>query len=124
MNLLRNVSINGKLTFLVVVTLVTALSLSYTAFVINDVRMIRKGMVRQLSSLVDVLGSNTSAALTFDDSETATQLLGSLKMQPMVRSACIYDAKGAVFATYSFDPESPTFPPAPRQIGVQVAYRL
>ena len=119
MKLLRNISINGKLTLLVVVTLVTALSLSYAAFVINDVRMMRKGMVRQLSALADVLGSNSSAALTFDDNEAATQLLGSLKMQPTVRSACIYDENGAVFATYSFDRESPTFPPAPRRGGYE-----
>ncbi len=119
MKLLRNISINGKLTLLVVVTLVTALSLSYAAFVINDVRMMRKGMVRQLSALADVLGSNSSAALTFDDNAAATQLLGSLKMQPTVRSACIYDENGAVFATYSFDRESPTFPPAPRRGGYE-----
>lgn len=119
MRLLRNISINGKLTLLVVVTLVTALSLSYVAFVVNDVRMMRKGMVRQLTALADVLGSNSSAALTFDDNETATQLLGSLKMQPTVKSACIYDENGIVFASYSIDGKLPTFPPAPRQSGYE-----
>jgi signal transduction histidine kinase/DNA-binding response OmpR family regulator/HPt (histidine-containing phosphotransfer) domain-containing protein len=122
MKLLRNLSINGKLTLLVVATVATALSLSYAAFVINDIRMMRKSMVRQVSSLADVLGSNSSAALTFDDSETATQLLRSLKMQPTVKSACIYDADGAVFAAYSLDGKSPSFPSVPRQVGYEFTH--
>ena len=119
MKQLRNMSINGKLTLLVVTTLATALSLSYAAFVINDIRMIEKAMVRQLSSLADLLGSNSSAALTFNDNETATQLLGSLKMQPTIKSACIYDASGTVFASYTVDKKPPVFPPAPSRVGYE-----
>jgi len=101
MQLLKNTSINKKLMLLVVAAVVVALSLSTGAFIAKDIRSMRTTAVQQLSTLADVIGSNTTAAITFDDSESAAQLLSSLRKQPMIESACVYDANGDVFATYS-----------------------
>jgi two-component system NtrC family sensor kinase len=117
MQVVDRMSINRKLTLLVAVSVAVALSLSCVAFVINDIRFMRNSMVRQLSALADVLGSNTTAALQFDDSDTAEQILGSLRMQPMVQSAYIYDIDGALFAKYSRGKSPSMAPDVPHYVG-------
>jgi C4-dicarboxylate-specific signal transduction histidine kinase len=119
MKVLNNAPISRKLTMLVVAAVTVALALCCMAFVIDHVYYMRAAMVRQLTALAEVLGSNTTAAVTFDDSDSAGQILESLKLQPMVESACIYDAAGDVFATFSADGSEPQFPPIPRQVGHQ-----
>ena len=96
----KNISIKTKLMLLVMLAVVTALSLSSTAFVINDVRKMDADMIRQLTVLADVLGSNTTAALTFDDEATASELLSSLHVQPMITTAVLFQKNGSIFATY------------------------
>jgi C4-dicarboxylate-specific signal transduction histidine kinase len=114
MRVLNNISIKRKLMVLIMLAVAAAMILSCTAFVINDVRLIRKDLIRQLSALAELLGSNSTAALTFDDSATATQLLDSLRKQPIVTSAVIYDANGAIFASYPEVPNaSLVFEPIP-----------
>ena len=93
-------TINAKLSLLTTVAAGVALSLSCIAFFINDVRMIRASKVRELSALATILGANTTAAVEFNDAKTATELLASLRQQPAVEFACLYDAHGKLFATY------------------------
>ena len=97
---IENISIKKKIVVLVMVSVVAALSLSSTAFVVNYVRQLNAEMIRQISVLADVLGSNASAALTFDDAKTAAELLGSLRAQPMITAAVLFDENDAVFAYY------------------------
>jgi signal transduction histidine kinase/CheY-like chemotaxis protein len=57
-------------------------------------------MVDDLSVLADVIGSNSTAALAFDDPNSAREALSALKAEPHVISACIFDKDGRPFATY------------------------
>lgn len=100
---IENVSIKRKLIVLMMLVVVTAMALSGTTLIIHDVRKMDDDMVRQLSVLADVLGSNTTAALAFDDSRTAAELLGSLRVQPMITAAVLFDKNGNIFATYPAD---------------------
>jgi two-component system NtrC family sensor kinase len=115
MRLFQPISINQKLTRLVTVAVATALLLSYAAFVINDVRIARRSLVEQMSVLADVLAANATAALEFDDEKSAEQVLASLRMEPSVESACIFNVDGSRFATYvrsgSVSPEAPSSVP-------------
>ena len=112
----KNLSINTKLNLLVIMASGVALLLSSVAFVSNDYQMIRASKVRQLTALANVLGSNSTAALTFDDPSTATELLSSLRVQPTVQFACLYDARGKVFARY-VNGASPKVVPPPDKSG-------
>ena len=93
-------TINAKLSLLTAVAAGVALSLSCIAFFVNNVQMIRASKVRELSTLATILGANTTAAVEFNDTKTATELLASLRRQPAVKFACLYDAHGKLFATY------------------------
>ena len=119
MQLLKNTSINGKLTLLVTMAVAVALSLSSGALIYSDIHTTRTTTVEQLSTLADVLGSNTMAAITFDDSESARQILSSLRNQPMIEGACVYDAQDHVFATYSRDKTGQFRPPVTPRPGIE-----
>lgn len=113
----KDLAINTKLTLLVLLAGSVALLLSCIAFVTNDVRMARSSMIQQMSTLAEVLGSNSTAALSFDDAKTASELLMSLEKQPAVELACIYDGSGHVFAAYYHGNGTPKVPPAPAEAG-------
>jgi two-component system, NtrC family, sensor kinase len=103
MQSLKNMSIKTKLMVLTMLAVMTAMTLACIGFVANDIRLIRADMTQQLTALAEVVGANTTAALTFDDADTATQLLGSLKMQRVVDSATLFNAEGELFATFIAD---------------------
>jgi signal transduction histidine kinase/CheY-like chemotaxis protein/HPt (histidine-containing phosphotransfer) domain-containing protein len=110
----RHRTLAAKLSLLTAVAAGVALVLSCVAFFANDVRTIRNSKSEQLSALATILGSNTTAALEFNDAKTATELLASLREQPAVKLACLYDRQGKAFATYPADlPQDFVLPPVP-----------
>src|SRR5262249_55395155 len=64
----------------------------------------QRTMARDLAILGDVIGDNSTAALTFGDSDAAKGVLASLRAQKHVVSACVYGPDGRPFATYRRDP--------------------
>ncbi len=111
-------TIKTKLSLLTAVAAGVALSLSCVAFFVNNVGTIRDSKVRELSTLLAILGSNTTAAVEYNDAKTATELLASLRQQPTVQFACLYDARGNPFATYPAKlPANFVVPPVPLAIG-------
>src|SRR5258708_177865 len=95
-----NLSIRAKLLSLVLVASGSALLLSTAVLVVNDVRTARHSFAQQLLSLADVLGANSSAALSFEDEGSATELLSSLRLQSGIEVGCIFDQRGRLFARY------------------------
>jgi hypothetical protein len=51
-----------------------------------------------------MIGTNSTAALTFHDAGSAREILIALQARSHVTNACIYDSDGKVFAKYSRDP--------------------
>ncbi|MCM2255245.1 MAG: response regulator [Vicinamibacteria bacterium] len=98
--LLRNFSIRGKLTAIVMVTTVVALMLSSAALVIYDQVTFKEKMVQDLSLVAEGIGINATAALDFGDQEGAKQVLGALRAYPRIEAAAILDAENAPFAEY------------------------
>jgi two-component system, NtrC family, sensor kinase len=116
----KDFTITTKLMLLVILASSMALLLSCVGFVANDVATIRASMVKQISALASVLGSNCTAALTFQDSKAAGEVLGSLRQQPAVEFACIYDASEKAFASYDHT-GAPFQPP---RIPIELGYAL
>lgn len=94
-----------------------ALLSASAVLVFNDAKLIRSSKVQQLSALAKVLGANSTAALNFDDPVAARELLSSLNLQPTVQFACLFNAKGQVFAKYQRDKRVEFTPPIPRADG-------
>ena len=116
--IMKHGSIKTKLTLLVTAAVAVALALSCVAFVVQDVRIIRASKAQELSALTSILGYNAEFALVFNDPKTAARLLESLRQQPSVEFACLYDAHDQPFATYpAKPPPESSIPPAPQESG-------
>src|SRR5436305_4504536 len=77
-----------------------ALLIACGAFAIYERTAMRQTRLHELVVLADVIGSNSTAALSFNDSRAADEILDALRWDERVTSARIYTRQGAVFATY------------------------
>jgi PAS domain S-box-containing protein len=97
---LRDTPIKQKLMVIIMLVTTAALLLSGLGIVVSDFILFRGYMQRDISTLGQIVADNTTAALAFDDPQTAIQTLATLKARPHLAAACIYRTDGAVFATY------------------------
>jgi PAS domain S-box-containing protein len=98
--MLLNVPIRRKLMIIVLVTTGTALLLTCIGFVVAQLFTARQTTTHQLATLGAVIASNSTAALAFEDQETAQEILAALSAEPRITVAALLDAKGNLFATY------------------------
>src|SRR5580658_1676477 len=103
MRLLRNASIQRKLTFVIVCTSLVGLSLACLSFDLYERVSFRGAMTSELSALADTLGANTAASLAFNDRKSAQDMLGALRAERHIVAACLYDSRGNAFAEYRRD---------------------
>lgn len=96
----RDLRIKHKLSALILSTTFVALGLAVISFMGYDVFKFRQERVKTLTMLADVLAGNSTAALSFDDPETATEVLSALKAEPNLLSAALYARDGSRLATY------------------------
>lgn len=97
---LKNMPIRRKLMTIVLVTTGAALLLTCIGFVIAQLVTLRQSRVRQLVTLSEVIASNSTAALAFDDRDAAAEILEALSASPNVVAAGLFDDEGRRFATY------------------------
>jgi signal transduction histidine kinase/AmiR/NasT family two-component response regulator/HPt (histidine-containing phosphotransfer) domain-containing protein len=98
---LIDLPIRKKLMLIITVTAVTVLVISTLAFVANEIVDTWHSSLKDLSTTAQIIGSNSTAALAFNDEAAGIDILGALRSSRWIESACLYDAKGAVFARYS-----------------------
>jgi len=100
MRLLRHVSIRRKLMVIILITSTLAMLLASGAFVGYEVLRFREGMVRDLTIKADIVGSQSTAALKFNDEAAAAEILNKLVGEKHIAAACIYTRPGKILATY------------------------
>jgi len=107
-------TIRGKLITMQLVTAAVVLALASAVYVWSDLSTYRESLVSRLSSYAELVGENTISTMEFLDPESAAEILASLSVAEGITHACIYDASGSLFATYSRWPQSGrVFPDGP-----------
>lgn len=96
----RNISLRRKQTLIIMLTSSVALLLACASFVANDLAGFRREMVASTSSLAELVGNYTTAAIDFNDPAAAEQTLAALRGEPSIVLAHIHTRDGQVFATY------------------------
>jgi signal transduction histidine kinase/DNA-binding response OmpR family regulator len=112
-------SIRAKVLMVVMLTTSMALLLGLGAFVSYEHVTFRQKMVGNLNMLAQIAGANSTAALTFHDKSTATQLLSDLfeadtkagAYDDHIDAAFLIGQDGKIFASYC-RPGVPPFTPA------------
>jgi signal transduction histidine kinase len=96
----RDLPIKRKLTHIMTVTSGATLVLACVAFVTYELVMFRRTMVRDLATSAAIIGSNSTAALVFNDQRSAEETLAALRAQDHIIDAAIYSKDGRVLARY------------------------
>jgi PAS domain S-box-containing protein len=109
----RDRPIKQKLVITTMVTTTVALLVAGLGVVITDYVLYRDYVQRDLSSLARIIADNSTAALAFNDPDSAAQTLAALRARTHIAGACIYRAGGSVFARYSPDTAFTCPPPEP-----------
>jgi signal transduction histidine kinase/ActR/RegA family two-component response regulator/HAMP domain-containing protein len=108
---LHNLSIKRKLMLIIMAASTVALLLISGAFVTYELFTFRQGMTRDLSTLAEIIGNQSTAALTFNENTAAEETLSALSAQRHIVSACIYKG-GEAFARYPRTIRPENVPPA------------
>jgi len=100
MNRFHNLPIRQKLTIIVLSTCSVLVLLIALIFITEKYYTFRRNMISNTETLAQVIGMNSTAALTFQDPDTAVEILSALSAEPNVAAACIFQPNGQTFATY------------------------
>jgi signal transduction histidine kinase/DNA-binding response OmpR family regulator len=73
---------------------------SSTAFIIQDRKVMKDNMVRDLTSMALLIADRSTAALTFNDNKVSGEILAALRIKRSVEAASIYDENNNLFASY------------------------
>ena len=97
---LRDLPISKKLTLTMMTASGVSLLLASLSFSGFDVIFYRHSVAGHLKSLASITGANVAASLTYHDPKSANMVLRSLRAEPNIVGARVYDAQGKVFASY------------------------
>ena len=102
MRLLRvtNLSLRMQLIGMAFIILFVALSSAGIALYFLERDQARQELTQELSSLAQLLGNRSSAAIVFLDDATANENLTALKGLTQINAACLYDIDDQLFASY------------------------
>jgi PAS domain S-box-containing protein len=108
MGFFQRISLQQKQTLIIMLTSGAALLIACLTFAAYDVMTFRRGMISKLSTLAEIVGDNSIAALDFDDPQTAEETLSALRAEPSIDTGCIYKTNGEAFAVYARTSKSKT----------------
>ena len=108
--------IKRKLIFIIMLIVSVTLLLAGSAFVANDIYTVKAGMVKDNTILADVIGIDSTAALSFNNQHDAAETLEDLRAEPDLNAACIYAKNGSPFAIYTRGGVDPRIIPARAQM--------
>jgi hypothetical protein len=117
MRSLGALSIRSKLTLMIMAASSLALLFACAAFISYDSYTFRIAKVQDVATLAEIIGSNSTGALTYQDANSAREVLSALSSKKQISEACIYDRQGQVFAKYVRDSGPAEFSPPPPQEG-------
>ena len=96
----RNQPIKRKLMTVILLTSGVVLLLACGTFLAYELLTFRQTMVRNLSTVAQVVAANSTAALAFDNRTDATEVLSALSAERHIVAARLYDKTGTLFAKY------------------------
>jgi hypothetical protein len=97
----RRQSVARKLTATAVTTSGIAVFAACSVFAIYDYVNSRARLVRDVTTLADIVGTNSTAAVTFKDTAAAADTLRATAVNEHILDARLFTREGALLATYT-----------------------
>ena len=101
---MHDLPIRTKLRWILGVSVTLAVLTVSLVMTVYDHYSFRARLSRELEITAEVFGSTCAAALMFDDRTVAGEILQSMRANPAIVEACVFDKGGALFASFSRDP--------------------
>jgi two-component system, sensor histidine kinase and response regulator len=101
MRWIGNLSLAAKLRFMIVYAAGAALLVASTLYITGEVLSLRQSLAEQLVTLARSVAQD-EGTLNFANRSLAQSILGSLRVDPSVRTVALYDAGGRLFTGASF----------------------
>jgi signal transduction histidine kinase len=99
-NWFRNLSIRRKLTLIIISVSALVLLVSTLINVTHEYRERRANLIQEISTLAEIIGRNSDAAILFEDPGRAQSMLDSLSAKSEIESAFIFKNTRELFAAY------------------------
>jgi signal transduction histidine kinase/HAMP domain-containing protein len=116
---LRNQPIRRKLMIMLLVTSGAVLALTCAAFIAYQYESYRGAARYTVQSIGELIASNSTAAVAFDNPSDETDVLAALHAERRITVAAVYDASGSLFAHYPADAPATALPPHPAADGLR-----
>ncbi|HEX3627940.1 MAG TPA: ATP-binding protein [Verrucomicrobiae bacterium] len=100
MPVLQDIPIKLKLTAIIMIASTVALLLVSGGFVAYELAIFRQTMKRDLLTLGQIVGNQSTAAVAFQDKDTAEEIMHGLKYKNHIVAAALYDPSGNLFSVY------------------------
>ena len=98
--LLLRLSMGQKIVALIVSVSMFSILIAIAGLSINEYRATERRMAQEITVISDVLASNITAAIVFDDKAAAKELLDALKAKEIVEYARVENTEKVLFAQY------------------------
>ena len=93
--------IGRKLAFIVTATTLAVLALSFVAIFYYDSATARRALIRELSIAGKIVSDSSTAAIAFDDADSATESLQALSTRPSILGAVLLDGANEELASFT-----------------------
>src|SRR5437868_10258602 len=96
----RDISIKRKLTLIIMTASTVALLLAFCGFIACELFTYRQALSHDLSTLAEIIGNRSSAALIFEEKSDAEETLNALSAKRHITAAALYTKDGKLLARY------------------------
>lgn len=93
-------AIRRRVMGMMLITSAASILLTCAGLVTYEFTAARQLAREQIGTLARIIATNSTAALAFNDTKDAQDVLASLKNEPSVSAAALYDERGNLFAKY------------------------
>jgi len=114
----RNLAVRHKLRLIVMATVTAALLCACAAVLAYDRIAARDSMRNDLAVMAEMVGANSTAALSFNDKQAGEEILSSLRVKRQIIAARILTPAGNTLAAYRRPSAPPSSMPADTSDGV------
>jgi signal transduction histidine kinase/DNA-binding response OmpR family regulator len=114
----KNLSVRHKLRLIIMATVTAALLCACAAVLVYDRIAERDSMRNDLAVMAEMLGANSTAALSFEDAKVGDEILSSLRVKRQIVAARILTPAGRSLASYRRASAPPSAMPAATADGV------
>jgi signal transduction histidine kinase len=114
---LRDLPIRRRLMLILLATSVVVMVLMSSAFVTYEITTLHKTLIRQATTLGEVIAANSTAALAFENQDDAKEILAALSAERHIVAACLYDKDGHLFSKYPDNVSAGSLPEGPGPAG-------